>query len=78
MDNRAAPRARVLKAGAIKFGGSEIECVIRSISATGAAIEVRSPLWFPDAFVLAMTSDGSARHCHVVWRNERRVGVAFD
>jgi hypothetical protein len=77
-EHRVTKRNRVLKAGAIAFGKSELDCLIRNVSATGAAIEVRSPLWFPDDFVLVVTSDGSARPCHVVWRKERRLGVVFD
>ena len=77
-DHRAAPRYRVLKAGTIAFGSTNLDCLIRNVSSGGAGVEIRSPLWFPDCFVLVMTSDGSARQCHVVWRNQRRIGVAFD
>lgn len=77
-NDRIAPRQRVLKAGTIAFSGSKVDCLIRNISATGAALEVNSPLWFPDAFMLVTTSDGSSRRCHIVWRNEKRIGVAFD
>lgn len=77
-ESRIAPRHRVLKAASIEFGGSRIDCVVRNISTTGAAIEVKTPLWFPDSFVLVVTSDGSARRCHIVWRDEKRIGVAFD
>jgi hypothetical protein len=77
-EHRVATRQRVLKAGTIEFGGSKIDCLIRNISATGAAIEVKSPLWFPDTFVLVTTADGGSRHCHIVWRREKRIGVAFD
>lgn len=75
---RNTRRQRVLKTGTIEFGGSKIDCVIRNLSATGAALEIKSPLWFPDTFTLVMTSEGSSRRCHVVWRQERRVGIAFD
>ena len=68
----------MFKAGTIEFGGTKIDCVIRNISATGASIEIKSPLWFPDSFVLVMTTDGITRGCHVVWRKGRRVGVTFD
>ena len=77
-EHRAAPRHRVLKAGTMEFGGSKVECLIRNISTTGAAVEVKSPLWFPDAFALVVNSDGISRHCHIVWRNAMRLGVAFD
>jgi PilZ domain len=77
-NHRIAPRQRVLKAGTIEFSGSKVDCLIRNVSATGAALEVNSPLWFPDVFVLVMTADGSSRRCHIVWRNGKRIGVTFD
>ena len=77
-EHRRNPRSRVLKAGQIRFGQSAVDCLIRNISATGACLELRSPLWFPDSFVLEMTSDGSARHCTIVWRKDGRIGVTFD
>jgi hypothetical protein len=43
MEKRVAPRHRVLKAAKIEFGGSVIDCSIRNISDTGAALEVESP-----------------------------------
>jgi hypothetical protein len=44
----------------------------------GAAIEVRTPLWFPDHFTLGVASDGTRRACHIVWRGEQRIGLTFD
>ena len=76
--DRIAPRHRIFKAGTIEFSGSKIDCVIRNLSTTGASIEVKSPIWFPDSFVLAVASDGTARRCHIVWREDKRIGVAFD
>jgi hypothetical protein len=76
-DSRDTPRHRVLKAATIGFGGTTVECLIRNLSATGAALDVNSPLWFPDAFELVTTSDGGSRHCRVVWRDGRRIGVVF-
>jgi hypothetical protein len=76
--DRIAPRHRIFKAGTIEFSGGKIDCVIRNISATGAALEVNTPLWFPDVFVLVITSDASSRRCRIIWRNEKRIGVAFD
>jgi hypothetical protein len=77
-EHRSAPRRRVLKTARIEFGGIEVDCLVRNISATGAAIEVTSPLQCPIAFVLAIPSDGSVRHCHVVWRKGKRIGVRFN
>ena len=76
--NRIAPRRRVLKAGSIEFGGGAIDCTVRNMSETGAALEVVSPLYIPDRFTLVVQTDQLRRSCHVVWRQERRIGVAFD
>jgi len=79
MDNhRIAPRHRVLKAGSIEFNGGVIDCTIRNISDTGAAIEVASPLGIPDTFWLQISGSQTPRHCHVAWRSDKRIGVAFD
>jgi hypothetical protein len=77
-DHRVAPRRRVLKAGAIAFGGASIDCTVRNLSATGAALEVVTPLFIPDRFTLVVPTEQLRRPCHVVWRKDRRMGVAFD
>ncbi len=79
MDNkRIATRFRVLKAGTIEFGGGGIDCTIRNMSSTGAALEVASPIGIPERFTLVCRADGTQRHCRVAWRKEKRIGVAFD
>jgi len=75
-ERRAAPRRRVFKAGAIEFGSEAVPCTVRSLSAQGAGVEVKSPLWFPDRFVLAI--DGERHACRVVWKKERRLGLVFE
>jgi PilZ domain len=75
---RIAPRKRVLKGGTIEFSGESIPCTVRNISASGAALEVTTVLWFPDRFTLGVESDGLRRPCHIVWRKEKRIGVAFE
>ena len=55
--NRIAPRRRVLKAGSIEFGGGAIDCTVRNISETGAALEVVSPLYIPDSFTLVVHTE---------------------
>jgi hypothetical protein len=76
--NRIAVRRRTLKAGTIEFGGGGIDCTVRNISETGAALEVVSPLFIPDRFTLFVPSDQFKRPCHIVWRKEKRIGIAFD
>jgi PilZ domain len=77
-EQRRAPRHRVYKAGTIEFSGSAIPCLVRNLSASGAAIEVNTPLWFPDSFSLEIAGDGTRRLCQIVWRSEKRIGVAFE
>jgi hypothetical protein len=78
MEKRAAPRRPVLMSGAIEFAGSLINCLISNISISGAAIEVTSPHDIPERFNLVFKADGTQIPCHVVWRQEDRIGVAFD
>lgn len=75
---RASDRKRILKSGSIEFGGGAIDCTVRNISETGAALEVVSPLFIPDRFTLFVQTDHVRRPCHIVWRKEKRIGVAFD
>jgi hypothetical protein len=77
-ENRVALRKRVLKAGTIEFSGGGISCTVRNLSATGAALEVDSPVGIPGEFNLVVDADHLNRLCHVVWRKEKRVGVVFD
>jgi hypothetical protein len=75
--NRAAARHRVLKSGTIEFGGGAIDCVVRNLSDTGAALEVASPLGIPEVFNLLISGDRATYQCEVRWRKENRIGVAF-
>jgi len=67
----------VLKSASIEFHGGVIDCVIRNISETGAALEVASPLGIPESFNLVIAGDHSRRRCQVAWRRDTRIGVAF-
>ena len=69
---------RVLKAAVIGFGGAGITCVVRSISDTGALLEVESPVGIPDRFTLHIDADQIKKACRVVRRLEKRIGVAFE
>jgi hypothetical protein len=75
--NRAAPRQRTLKAGTIEFSGGVIDCVVRNISETGAALEVASPMGIPTEFNLMISGNIAKRPCRVVWVKDKRIGVTF-
>jgi len=76
-ERRAQPRKRVFKAGTIEFDGVGVDCTVRNISATGAALEVVSPLTIPHEITLNIRSGEVRQHCYIVWRKEKRIGVAF-
>ncbi len=78
MEKRAAPRKPVLMSGAIAFAGSNINCQGRNISISGAALDVTNPQDIPERFELVFKADSTRISCHVVWRQEDQIGVAFD
>jgi PilZ domain len=78
MERRANTRNPVLMSGAIQFAGSTINCLIRDISISGAALDVAEPHDIPEHFNLVFKADGTHIPCHVVWRQKERIGVTFD
>jgi hypothetical protein len=79
VETRIAPRYRVMKAAKVAYGGDEIACTIRDLSATGAALEFSNLAEIvPEAFTLIVPEDELKLPCHVVWRRAFRMGVAFD
>lgn len=77
VEKRSIPRKRVLKAGTIAFSGAAIDCTVRNLTASGALLEVESPLGIPRKFVLDIAADPFRRECQVAWIQERRLGVVF-
>ena len=69
---------RIFKTGSIAFVGGAIDCTVRNISDTGAALEVVTPLFIPDRFTLIVPTDQLKRPRHVAWRKDRPIGVTFD
>ena len=76
-ERKRYPRLRTLKRGKIVFDRRScvIDCTVRNISATGAALEVASAVGIPDEFTLVI--EGLRRACHVAWRKSGRIGVKF-
>ena len=53
-------------------------CVVQDMSATGAKITVDDRNTLPAKLRLAFTRDArTGRHCEVVWRRGKSVGVKF-
>ncbi len=78
-EQRKHVRRRLLKAGRIVFNGrfSVIDCIVRNLSDGGACLEVASSVGVPEDFDLIIEADHPGRRCHVAWRSDRRLGVAF-
>jgi hypothetical protein len=79
-ESRSTERHRTLKAGKIVFkqhyGLTVIDCVVRNVSVTGAAISVPNAVKVPEEFELRF--DGQTRTCKVAWRRLERLGVKFE
>jgi len=78
VESRRASRLHVLKTATIKLvGGGTINCLVRNLSSTGAALEVSNQAGIPERFILVTPGDGLHRPCRTVWRNEHRIGIMF-
>jgi hypothetical protein len=76
-ERRAIPRQRVFKAGTIEFDGCDVDCTVRNMSATGAALDVGSSVGIPHEVTLRIMSGHVNQPCYIVWRKEKRIGVVF-
>lgn len=77
IEKRAAQRHRVFKSGTITFENSGIACTVRNMSDSGAAIDLENPVILPQSFTLSISRDNFVRNCRPVWRNDKRIGLAF-
>ncbi|WP_229197345.1 PilZ domain-containing protein [Bradyrhizobium acaciae] len=71
-------RTPLMKRGAIFFGSTTVDCLVLNISTGGAGLAVESDAAIPFAFDLEIESEPIRRHCILVWRLERRLGVMFE
>ena len=77
-ENRRSARLRTYKGGSIIFGvAPAIDCIIRNISETGAALELQGPVGIPEEFTLLIKPELVKRNCRVAWRLAKRIGVQF-
>jgi len=77
-ESRRASRRHILKPATIKFvGGGTINCFVRNLSSTGAALELSDQTGIPEKFILVVPGDGLHLPCSTVWRREHRIGVTF-
>ena len=78
MERRSAPRKVVMMSGAIELAGGTIGCLISNMSISGAALEITDSEHIPERFNLFFKADGSRIPCRVAWRDDERIGVAFE
>ncbi|MGY4312158.1 PilZ domain-containing protein [Bradyrhizobium sp. JR3.5] len=76
-DQRRALRRNVARAARISFARRSMTCIVRNLSATGAAVEATNPADIPDSFRLVLEMETTERHCRVIWRRKGRIGVQF-
>jgi len=77
-EKRSSPRRHVLKAAFIVVSdrAPKLECRVRNISDTGAALELSTTFGIPAHFEVII--DGQRHRCRSVWRSDTRIGVAFE
>ena len=56
---------------------SIFDCVVRSVSATSALLEMPNTLGVPKAFHLRIKPSNDERECQIAWRTENQIGVTF-
>src|SRR5687768_10923409 len=80
-ERRASERFHSFFSGQVIFndGESVIDCIIRNISASGAAVEVEGPLGgIPGQVALFITGEDEPRESTLIWKSGNRIGLAFE
>ena len=65
VETRIEPRYRASKAATIEFVSGAIDCMVRDLSITGAALTVSNQTGLPTKFTLVVPCDGLRLPCHV-------------
>ena len=77
-EKRKHPRTEIEEPAYVSSGGSVMRCIVRNISAEGAAIDVENPAFVPERFRLVMAKDSSIIHdCRIAWIKKNRIGLTF-
>ncbi len=76
-ERRRNPRTEMNEPAYVSSGGLVMSCVVRNVSAEGAAIEVDQPAFVPERFRLVMANDRAVYECKVVWIQDNRIGLTF-
>ncbi|MES2196506.1 MAG: PilZ domain-containing protein [Pseudomonadota bacterium] len=76
-EKRKHPRTEVNEPAYVSSGGSVMSCMLRNVSAEGAAIDIENPAFVPPRFRLVMANGASVRECQVAWIQRNRIGLTF-
>jgi hypothetical protein len=78
-DRRQGARRRAPAVGTItsEDGARVYACATDNISESGALLHVATDALLPTFFKLSVPDEKLDRHCKMVWRIERQIGVAF-
>lgn len=76
LEKRLAPRRTAQLPATIKFSQTDMACIVRNVSDTGAKIEVASVGKVPNTVTL-IAEGHRPQLCRVIWRTIREMGVQF-
>jgi hypothetical protein len=76
-EKRKYPRTEINEPAYVSSGGSVMSCMVRNISAEGAAIDVENPAFVPSTFRLVMADDSTVYECRIAWIQKNRIGLTF-
>jgi hypothetical protein len=77
-ERRKHPRIEINQPGYVCSGGAVMSCVVRNISAEGAAIDVENPAFVPERFRLVIANEPAGmRECRIAWIQKNRIGLTF-
>ena len=78
-ERRQTPRQPSFKAGRILFHTHwpTIDCTVRNHSSAGACIELPGECNVTLGFALTFAREHKIRGCRQIWRQGKRIGVAF-
>jgi hypothetical protein len=78
LDRRAEDRFECHKRASVQFGGRMIEGILRSISLSGARLELPNPPFgLPPDLNLYLQDDETCYPIRIVWQSGERFGVVF-
>lgn len=78
VERRNSPRRRINKPARLLIDAtSNMDCLVRNLSETGALIMVSHPKYLPEDIILTIPDIGFERAVRIKWRRARSIGVIF-